>query len=73
MCGFGVAILSISIYEGTGSRLIIEQNGIGKEAPIKGSVSAALFLVGLVGILVTASGLLLQQPSASTRSMKDDQ
>jgi hypothetical protein len=59
MCGLGVAILAISIYEGTGSRLTVAPPGIAGEAPIQGSQAGGLFLAGFIGVLLIAAGLIL--------------
>jgi hypothetical protein len=71
VCAVGMAIIALVIYEATGSRLIVAENGIGGEAPITGTVGLGLFLTGCSGLMAIVAGLIawdFAAPRARRRS-----
>jgi hypothetical protein len=56
VAALGLAILGITIYEGTGSRAVMAE---GYAAPITGDAGLGLILAGLAGLLAITTGLVL--------------
>lgn len=72
ICAVGVAIVALVIYEATGSRLIVAENGIGGEAPITGTVGLGLFLTGLSGLMAIVAGLIAWDSAAPRARQRSD-